>query len=360
MNSCGPRSNATCTSLPAAPLEHLFPTIAWNGSVNVKCQAPFSASALPQPTFAVPFDVPSTLYSHDIPIFGAPFDIGCAKLPLYGQSTAPDYFYSPQACYEYEYYDLPSPSNNSTTMLTTNKQTPPKMDTRCAHRTISIQNLGKHVTGDTLIEHLSLAGALERFDGPEDGHATAIFRREEDAERAVRLLIDLSNKHYSLGRYLRASVCREEGLSSPNRSSSEFSSNSNKTDDVNGTVNHDTAKKDDDDDNRGGVGGGSSSGRREAKPLLSTSASFPSPFSSPRTPRMTRVWQDPHTVKAFVPSSQPGRSAPIILASETNPRKRRDSGKELLEDLRGGIANTLITSFPLVVNGSGFKKKASI
>lgn len=225
----------------------------------------------------------------------APPDVGYAKVP-YG---------SPIGCYSTQgyQYDLPDMKEFARTNLA---------DTRRANCTISIHNLGKHVTGDMLTEHLCLAGALERFDGPQNGQATATFRREEDAERAVRLLNDLSNKHYSLGRFLRVRVCRD-GASSPEPESCASEEAVGSGDD--------TAE------------GGS---------------------TSPVSPSRRSSWPNPLSVKPFVPSDPDSEST----TSKTTPSSRRDSGKALLEP--DGTVPGSVTSFPLVVNGSSFGRKGSI
>jgi hypothetical protein len=184
----------------------------------------------------------------------------------------------------------------------------------CANRTISIRNLGEHVTGNMLAEHLSLAGSLERFDGPANGHVIATFRREEDAECAIRLLKDLSDKHYFLGRSLHVGVCRDGfGFSTPRSESCA-----------------------------------SEAGRSGADNVTECSP------NSPVSPDSRQLWPNPLTVKAFVPS-QP-KTGPIN--SKTSPKSRRDSGKGLPELDSTAVGGT-ITNFPLVVNGSAFGKKGT-
>lgn len=213
------------------------------------------------------------------------FEIGCAKVP-YGCQIG--------------YYQSQEFGYNLLDMKVFEKTATAPPNTPRANRTISIQNLGRHVNGHMLREHLRLAGTLERCDMPEKGQATATFYTEEEAKRAVQLLSDISNKHLSLGRYLRVRICRD-GFSSP-RSESNAS--------------EDTACSD----------------TRSAELSMAS---------------------NPLAAEAFQPYHQPDMESLDTLKS--SHISRRDSGKEiLLEETR-----KLSPSLPLVVNGSAFGRKAS-
>ncbi|KKA22864.1 RNA binding protein [Rasamsonia emersonii CBS 393.64] len=221
------------------PMDPMFQPVPWN-TAPAKGAAPFPNShavptAAPAPMFTPPFDPAAySFYPYQMPAVPPMYEIHVPKPPIQNNCRT-DMF---QQQYYHSYgYEMPSNMNN---MAAANVSYPtyPLAGSGSGSRSVLIQNLAPDVNQQVLEGHFRVAGTIEWCEiiSEEDGkpssssssshsssgsrkvsgsYATATFRTEEEAKRAV----ELCDRSLLMGRKIRVRLDWEaESISNPETS----------------------------------------------------------------------------------------------------------------------------------------------